>query len=102
MAVGWMTALKLVPWSGVIEATPQLLQHLAEAQTAKEHVLGRAGELVVAGVEGELNNLFVGGVTGFGLDLKSSMVPVGIAEDRQILRDAETRRDERQQPGSVL
>ena len=26
MAVGWVTALKLVPWGGVIEATPQLLQ----------------------------------------------------------------------------
>ena len=26
MAVGWMTALKLVPWSEVIEATPQILQ----------------------------------------------------------------------------
>ena len=54
---------------------------------------------MVAGVEGELNDLFVGGVTGFGLDLKSSMVPVGIAEDRQILRDAETRRDEVTQRG---
>ncbi|WP_311221669.1 MULTISPECIES: hypothetical protein [unclassified Acidovorax] len=26
MAVGWMTALKLVPWGEVIEATPQILQ----------------------------------------------------------------------------
>ncbi len=26
MAVGWMTALKLVPWRDVIEATPQILQ----------------------------------------------------------------------------
>jgi len=26
MAVGWMTALKLVPWGDVIEATPQILQ----------------------------------------------------------------------------
>ncbi|WP_353365913.1 hypothetical protein [Acidovorax sp. FG27] len=26
MAVGWMTALKLVPWNEVIEATPQILQ----------------------------------------------------------------------------
>ncbi len=26
MAIGWMTALKLVPWADVIEATPQILQ----------------------------------------------------------------------------
>jgi hypothetical protein len=26
MALGWMTALKLVPWSDVIEATPQIVQ----------------------------------------------------------------------------
>lgn len=26
MAIGWMTALKLVPWAEVIEATPQILQ----------------------------------------------------------------------------
>ena len=26
MAVGWMTALKLVPWGDVLEATPQILQ----------------------------------------------------------------------------
>ena len=26
MAIGWMTALKLVPWGDVIEATPQILQ----------------------------------------------------------------------------
>ncbi len=26
MAVGWMTALKLVPWGDVIEATPQIMQ----------------------------------------------------------------------------
>lgn len=26
MAVGWMAALKLVPWGDVIEATPQILQ----------------------------------------------------------------------------
>lgn len=25
MAVGWMTALKLVPWGDVLEATPQIL-----------------------------------------------------------------------------
>jgi hypothetical protein len=24
--VGWVTALKLVPWGDVIEATPQILQ----------------------------------------------------------------------------
>ena len=26
MAVGWVTALKLVPWGDVLEATPQILQ----------------------------------------------------------------------------
>ena len=26
MAVGWMSALKLVPWGDVIEATPQIMQ----------------------------------------------------------------------------
>ena len=26
MAVGWVTALKLVPWGDVLEATPQMLQ----------------------------------------------------------------------------
>lgn len=26
MATGWMTALKLVPWGEVLEATPQILQ----------------------------------------------------------------------------
>lgn len=26
MPIGWMTALKLVPWGDVIEATPQVLQ----------------------------------------------------------------------------
>ncbi|RYF06430.1 MAG: hypothetical protein EOO31_09905 [Comamonadaceae bacterium] len=26
MPVGWMTALKLVPWGDVIEATPQIMQ----------------------------------------------------------------------------
>ncbi len=26
MAIGWMTALKLVPWAEVIEATPQIMQ----------------------------------------------------------------------------
>ena len=26
MAVGWVTALKLVPWGEVLEATPQILQ----------------------------------------------------------------------------
>ncbi|MGE4330684.1 hypothetical protein [Diaphorobacter sp.] len=26
MALGWMTALKLVPWGEVIEATPQIMQ----------------------------------------------------------------------------
>lgn len=26
MALGWMTALKLVPWGDVIQATPQLVQ----------------------------------------------------------------------------
>ena len=36
MAVGWMTALKLVPWSGVIEATPQLLQ-------AARKLMGKTG-----------------------------------------------------------
>ena len=26
MAIGWLTALKLVPWGDVIEATPQALK----------------------------------------------------------------------------
>lgn len=26
MALGWITVLKLVPWGGVIEATPQIVQ----------------------------------------------------------------------------
>ena len=26
MAAGWLTALKLVPWGDVLEATPQILQ----------------------------------------------------------------------------
>ena len=64
------------------------LVHLAEAQTAKEHVLGRAGELVVAGVEGELNDLFVGGVTGFGPGLKSSTGPSRRAAPPSGRRDA--------------
>ncbi|MDD2546746.1 MAG: hypothetical protein PHI55_10770 [Burkholderiaceae bacterium] len=37
MALGWMTALKLVPWSDVIEATPQLVQ-------AARRLLGNRGK----------------------------------------------------------
>jgi hypothetical protein len=37
MPVGWMTALKLVPWGDVIEATPQIVQ-------AARRLMGRSAD----------------------------------------------------------
>ena len=46
MAAGWMTALKLVPWGDVIEATPQILQ-------AAKKLMGKT-KAPPAGAEGAL------------------------------------------------
>ncbi|KQR44960.1 hypothetical protein [Acidovorax sp. Leaf160] len=54
MAVGWMTALKLVPWSEVIEATPQILQAarrlMGSAQRAPAGPSPAAGATAALGV----------------------------------------------------
>ncbi len=54
MAVGWMAALKLVPWNEVIEATPQILQAarrlMGSAQRAPAGPSPAAGATAALGV----------------------------------------------------
>ena len=51
MAVGWVTALKLVPWGDVLEATPQILQSAKKllGATRKGTADAAAGTLAGAG-----------------------------------------------------
>ena len=53
MAVGWMSALKLVPWGQVIEATPQVLQAAKKllGSTRKGNAEALADTLAGAGGE---------------------------------------------------
>ena len=55
--VGWVTALKLVPWGDVIEATPQILQAakklLGTTRKGKAEATA-AGSIADAGTEASL------------------------------------------------
>ena len=53
MAVGWVTALKLVPWGDVLEATPQILQAAKKllGSTRQGTADAAAGTLAGAGDE---------------------------------------------------
>ena len=46
MALGWMTALKLVPWGDVIEATPKILKGAKKLFTSTREAAKPAGATV--------------------------------------------------------
>jgi hypothetical protein len=52
MAIGWMTALKVIPWGDVIEATPNIVKGarkmFARTQQAEEP-MPQAGQVVASG-----------------------------------------------------
>lgn len=82
MAVGWVTALKLVPWGDVIEATPQILQAARKllGTTQKGNAEPAASALEGAGSE--------------------PTIPVGL--QLQHLRDRVARLEQEQQESAVL
>ena len=49
MAVGWVTALKLVPWGDVLEATPQILQSAKKLLGSTRQVTADAAAGTMAG-----------------------------------------------------
>ena len=54
MAAGWITALKLVPWRDVIEATPQVLAAAKKLMGATRAGHGAAGSDTAAGTPASL------------------------------------------------
>lgn len=63
MAIGWMTALKVIPWSDVIEATPGIVKGarkiFTRSQQAEAPVAEQSGGLAerVAQLEASLSQL---------------------------------------------
>ena len=82
MAIGWVTALKLVPWGDVLEATPQILQ-------AAKKLLGSTRQGAAAATAGTL--------TG-GDDAAAPPVALQL----QQLRERVARLEQEQQESAVL
>jgi hypothetical protein len=82
MAVGWVTALKLVPWGDVLEATPQILQ-------AAKKLLGRTRQGTADAAAGTL--------AGAG---DAATPPVAL--ELQQLRERVARLEQEQQESAVL
>jgi hypothetical protein len=82
MAVGWVTALKLVPWGDVLEATPQILQ-------AAKKLLGRTRQGTADAAAGTL--------AGAG----DAATP-SVALELQQLRERVARLEQEQQESAVL
>jgi hypothetical protein len=82
MAVGWVAALKLVPWGDVLEATPQILQ-------AAKKLLGRTRQGTADAAAGTL--------AGAG---DAATPPVAL--QLQQLRERVARLEQEQQESAVL
>ena len=82
MAIGWVTALKLVPWGDVLEATPQILQ-------AAKKLLGTTRQGTAAATAGTLAG---------GDDAAAPPVALQL----QQLRERVARLEQEQQESAVL
>ncbi len=82
MAVGWVAALKLVPWGDVLEATPQILQ-------AAKKLLGTTRQGTADAAAGTLAG-------------SDGAAPPPVAQQLQQLRERVARLEQEQQESAVL